>query len=60
MSFFDDIRAKAEELIGGAGEQLGGGVEEISSQIEDVTGQVDEAKNNLLQNGEQGDESKNE
>jgi hypothetical protein len=59
MSFFDDIRAKAEELMGGAGEQLGSSVEDVSGQVEEATSQVEEVKNNILPGEEQGDEQKN-
>lgn len=48
MSFFDDIRAKIEEVMGGAGEQIGTTVEDAKGQIEDVSGQAEDLKNNIL------------
>lgn len=57
MSLFDDIRAKAEELMGGAGDQVNTTVEDATTQLGDVSDQVTNAKDTLQPN-ENADENR--
>jgi hypothetical protein len=40
MSLFDDIRTKAEELLGGSTEDITSGIEDATSGLTDVGDQV--------------------
>lgn len=55
MSFFDDIKAKAEELLGGAGEDVGGTINDTVGSITDHTDQLQDI---LPGGGENNEENK--
>ncbi|HET6746986.1 MAG TPA: hypothetical protein VFH06_02675 [Candidatus Saccharimonadales bacterium] len=43
MSFFDDIKAKAEELLGNSGEDVRTTIEDMTGNVTDITGQVQDS-----------------
>jgi hypothetical protein len=46
MSIFDEIRSKAEEMLGGTAEDVGG-------QITDITEHIQNTKEDILSGGEE-------
>ncbi len=55
MSFFDDIKAKVEEMLGGAGEDITGSIGDAAGNVTDIT---DHVQDSILGNGEGGDSEK--
>lgn len=53
MSFFDEVKAKVDEFLGGGVEDVANQIQEAGQQqVDDVTQQVEEAKDNILPGGD--------
>ena len=53
MSFFDDVKAKVDEFLGGGVEEVASQIQEAGQQqVEDFTQQAEEVKNSVLPGNE--------